>query len=181
MPADKDRLYIALYARGRESNGPNLQDKYHWALIVAPKVNPDDNTRSIRFHAKETISAETPQLRWTYEEEPLDRGAMNILLTRVAIGKVLDIERLRSTFASIPIRPEVPSWNCVGWVQEAVETVLKDRKALSTSVNNWGEAKATAIWYIRKKTAEHRFDGQGDFSGVKVATWDMLRSEEVVP
>jgi hypothetical protein len=123
---------------------------------------------------------EAPQLLWRYEEERLDRGAANILLTRVAIGKVLDIDRLQSILASVPVRPETPNWNCVAWVKEAVETVFKDPTAVSTSIKSWGEVKATAIWYIQKKTLDHRFDGQGGFCGGKAATWDMLESKEVV-
>ncbi|KAJ8128064.1 hypothetical protein O1611_g5570 [Lasiodiplodia mahajangana] len=181
MSSGTDCLCIALYARGRESKGPDIEDKYHWALIVAPKTELDDQSRSIRFHAKQTPSAEPPHLVWRYEEERLDIGARNILLTRVVIGNVLDMGRLRSIFANIPVRPDVPNWNCVGWVREAVEAALKDSEALSSSITSWEAVKEKSLWYIQKKTVEHRFDGQGNFSGQKAATWDMLEDKEVIP
>ncbi|KAI1132423.1 hypothetical protein F5Y10DRAFT_231126 [Nemania abortiva] len=182
MSASTDCLCIALYARGRESKElGNIEDKYHWALIAAPKSNPDDQSRSVRFHAKQTPSAQAPQLVWRYEEQRLDIGPRNILLTRIVIGNVLDMGRLRSILAAIPVRPDVPNWNCVGWVQEAVEAVLRDSEALNTSVQSWEAVKDKALWYIQKKTVEHRFDGRGDFSGQTAATWDMIEDKEVIP
>ncbi|KAI1117982.1 hypothetical protein F5Y14DRAFT_447391 [Nemania sp. NC0429] len=183
FPDNKDRLYLALYARGGMPTMPGREDAYHWALIVASKTNPDDDRQAIRFHAKESMSADSspPRLVWAYEEQQIDRGPQYMLLTRVIIGKVLDKGRLRSIIGGIPVRPETPGWNCVGWVREAVDAVLRDDRALGTTVETWAEVKDTAMHYIEAKRASHRFDGQGKLSGGTAATWDMLQNKEVIP
>ncbi|KAF4509389.1 hypothetical protein G6O67_003565 [Ophiocordyceps sinensis] len=62
MPSSKDRLYVALYARGGASMMPGGEDRYHWALILGPKFE-DDEARGKRFHAKESLSFEQGQRR----------------------------------------------------------------------------------------------------------------------
>ncbi|KAI1193015.1 hypothetical protein F5X97DRAFT_329028 [Nemania serpens] len=181
MFSDKDRLYLALYARGGSPTMPGREDAYHWALIVASKTDPDEDRHAIRLHAKENMAGTPPKLVWAYEEQPIASGPQFMLLTRVVIGKVLDKDRLRSVIGGIPVRPETPGWNCVGWVREAVDAVLKDDKALSSTVETWTEIKDTAMHYIESKKASHRFDGQGKLSGGTAATWDMLQNREIIP
>lgn len=36
------------------------------------------------------------------------------------------------------------------------------------------------IWYVAKKTAEHRFDGKGQFDQSKVPTWDAIEGRELI-
>ncbi|KAI1158390.1 hypothetical protein F5B18DRAFT_665241 [Nemania serpens] len=180
MFSDKDRLYLALYARGGPPTMPGREDAYHWALIVASK-DPDEDRHAIRFHAKENMTGSPPKLVWTYEEQRIAGGPQFMLLTRLVIGKVLDKGRLRSIIGGIPVRPETPGWNCIVWVREAVDAVLRDGKALSSAVETWTEIKDTAMHYIEAKKASHRFDGQGKLSGGTAATWDMLLNKEVIP
>jgi len=40
--------------------------------------------------------------------------------------------------------------------------------------------KNTAMWYVKKKADEHRFDGSGEFDQSKVPTWDALEGKEVI-
>ncbi|KAF2241399.1 hypothetical protein BU26DRAFT_511493 [Trematosphaeria pertusa] len=63
MPSNKKRLYIALYPSGVVDNE---ERKYHWAFILGPKDEKDDNVPGIRFHVKNT-----PGGAWVYEEVPL--------------------------------------------------------------------------------------------------------------
>ena len=59
-------------------------------------------------------------------------------LMRVMIGKVEDKHRLESVLGRvITIRAGTLGWNCVGWVQEALQELERDRKALGTSVIAW--------------------------------------------
>ncbi|KAI1438274.1 hypothetical protein GGR50DRAFT_485993 [Xylaria sp. CBS 124048] len=187
MPPDKDRLYIALYARGGVATMPGLEDSYHWALHVSPKIEPEDGGKGMRFHAREKLviagSPPRAQTVWAYDEAavPLQRTAM--VLVRIMIGKVKDRNRLRRIFQNIPLRPDVPDWNCVGWVQEAVETAFQDGEALGSCAKSWTAVRDTAMWYIAEKRAVHRFDSQavGRFDLKRTATWDMLKDKELNP
>ncbi|RYP06845.1 hypothetical protein DL764_002893 [Monosporascus ibericus] len=186
MPSDKDRLYIALYARGGAPRMPGREDSYHWAFIVGPKVEPNGEGQGIRFHAKEkiTVVGQPPraQSQWVYDASPIPLQPTAMLLVRVAVGKVKDMRRLRAIFDHTPVRPGVPGWNCVGWIREALETALRDGKALGTAVNNWDSARDAAMWYVEKKKAEHRFDGRGGrYDPRRAATWDMLERKELFP
>ncbi|KXJ84944.1 hypothetical protein Micbo1qcDRAFT_186820 [Microdochium bolleyi] len=98
MPSGKDRLYVALYARGGDPTMPGLEDKYHWALIVGPKLE-SSASRGYRFHAKEKLSFVGMETSMT---------ATSMLLVRIMVGK------------QIPVRPEIEGWNCVGWDSSAL-------------------------------------------------------------
>ncbi|KAK9445201.1 hypothetical protein VB005_00309 [Metarhizium brunneum] len=185
MPSDKDRLYVALYARGGAPTMPGLEDTYHWALIVGPKTE-DKRSRGARFHAREKMrligTGVVPESVWEYEELESTMLPTSMLLVRVMIGKVKDRNRLESLLRNIPIRPRVEGWNCVAWVKEAIETALRDKKVLGTSKNlDWDSIRDTAMWYVGQKKAAHRFDGQGEFDREKAATWDMIDGFERVP
>ncbi|KAK1656971.1 hypothetical protein BDP55DRAFT_568275 [Colletotrichum godetiae] len=184
MPSDKDRLYIALYARGGAPKMAGLEDTYHWAFIVGPKTE-SVNSHGRRFHAKETMTFEgtppTPKSRWVYENRETSLAPTSMLLIRVVIAKVKDKSRLQSIFEDTPLRPEVEGWNCVGWAKESFETALRDGNALGTSADNWKLVRDTVMWYIEKKKAEHRFDGTSDYDPTKAPTWDMLDNRELSP
>ncbi|KAI9896018.1 hypothetical protein N3K66_009087 [Trichothecium roseum] len=186
MPSDKDRLYVALYARGGAPTMPELEDTYHWALVVGPKTE-DGSSRGARFHAKETMTVvgTPPVVRsiWEYEKRESSMLPTSMLLVRVMIGKIEDRNKLESLLSAIPVRPEIQGWNCVSWVKEAIETVLQDKKALGTVPENanWLFIRDTAMQYVEKKKAAHRFDGQGNFDQNKAATWDMIEGLERIP
>ncbi|POR35771.1 Uncharacterized protein TPAR_04048 [Tolypocladium paradoxum] len=185
MPSNKDRLYLALYARGGAPQMPGLEDSYHWAFVTGPKVEPKSGGQGTRFHAKEGLISvgepPTPQWVWTYEEKPIPLQPTQMLLVRVVIGKIKDQHRVRATFERTPIRSEVPGWNCVAWAEEAFRELLRDRKALDKAVDNWDLVRDTAMWYVEQKKADHRFDGQGQYDQSRAATWDMLLGEELIP
>ncbi|KFA53510.1 hypothetical protein S40293_06531 [Stachybotrys chartarum IBT 40293] len=165
MPSDKDRLY-------------------HWAFIVGPKTE-SANSYGRRFHAKETMTVEgTPPVlksRWVYENRETSMAPTSMLLTRIVIAKVKDKRRLQSIFEDTPLRPEVDGWNCVGWAKEGFEAALRNGNALGTSADNWKLVRDTAMWYVEKKKAEHRFDGTADYDPTRAPTWDMLENKELSP
>ncbi|KAF5844328.1 hypothetical protein GGP41_004518 [Bipolaris sorokiniana] len=185
MPSDKDRLYIALYARSGAPKMPGGEDKYHWAFIIGPKSEgPSANGR--RCHVKESLQIidGKPQNTWAYENVEITLQPTSAILVRIAIGKVADGARLMEAFARTPIRAGYAgyeSWNCVSWVQEALTWAAHDGKALGTCHTDWNFVKSTVMWYVEKKAADHRFDGQGQFDTGKVATWDAIEGKELIP
>ncbi|KAH7012751.1 uncharacterized protein B0I36DRAFT_206273, partial [Microdochium trichocladiopsis] len=183
MPSEKDRLYVALYARGGNPTMPGLEDKYHWALIVGPKLE-SSTSQGYRFHAKEKLSfsGNPPEAKWEwhYEEVTTSMTATSMLLVRIVVGKVKSTSRLRSIFQQIPVRPEVEGWNCVGWVREALHTTTQDSRALSKAAGTWDLVRDTAMWYVESKKTANRFDGTYDYDPTQVATWDMLSEKELM-
>ncbi|TEA14215.1 hypothetical protein C8034_v003665 [Colletotrichum sidae] len=169
MPSDKDRLYIAFY---------------HWAFIIGPKKE-SASSEGRQFHAKETMTLEgippVPRSRWQYESKKVTMAPISMLLIRIVIAKVEDKHRLVSIFDETPLRPEVSGWNCVAWVEEGFDRVLQDGRTIGTSADSWKSVRDTAMWYVTKKKAEHRFDGTGTYDPTKAPTWDMLESRELLP
>ncbi|KAI0020265.1 hypothetical protein F4780DRAFT_779621 [Xylariomycetidae sp. FL0641] len=183
MPSNKDRLYVVLYARGGTPKMPELEDTYHWALMLGPKIEPSAGGQGTRFHAKErlvvTSQTQSPQTKWTFETRRIPLQALAMQLVRVVIAKVNDADRLRAVLEEVPVRPELRGWNCVAWVKEALEEAKRDGKTLGTSARDWESVRDTAMWYVAQKKAAHRFDGKGQFDQRKAATWDMLDQKEL--
>ncbi|TKA64707.1 hypothetical protein B0A55_10094 [Friedmanniomyces simplex] len=182
MPSDKDRIFIALYARNGQPKMPGLEDKYHWAIIVGPKIIvPESEGR--RFHAREKMTPvdETIKWIWGFEECTTTMDPTQMILARVLIGKIANTKRLESVLRSTPVRAAKPGWNCVEWVKEALQGLNEDGKALGTSVMDWESVRDAAMGYVASKIAQHRFDRKGTFDMLKVATWDLLEGKESIP
>ncbi|KND91711.1 hypothetical protein TOPH_03812 [Tolypocladium ophioglossoides CBS 100239] len=167
MPSDKNRLYLALYARGGQG--------YHWALLVGPKYE-GVNSRGKRYHAKQQMH------QWRYDELDIPMAATNMILVRVLAAKVKKMDCLESIMRSVPVRPDVPGWTCRSWVEEAYRTLQSDGKAIGPCPD-WETLSETALWYVQKKVEEHRFDGlapSGQFSTWQVSTWTMVEGQELI-
>ncbi|KAM0554007.1 hypothetical protein ACHAPJ_007082 [Fusarium lateritium] len=157
------------------------EDEYHWALIVGPRKE-SKNSQGKRFHIKKTLkltgnppSAETC---WTFEEIDISMAATSMILTRVLIGKVKDLGRLRLAFQRTPLQEEAKAWNWVNWVEEAYDEAIRDGGALSSFVTDWRSIRDTAMLYVVTKKSGHRFDGTVAHDFTKVPTWNMLRGVE---
>jgi hypothetical protein len=120
-------------------------------------------------------------MQWIYEEKTVPLLATNMLLVRVMIGKVVDMERLERALRSVPIVQNNPEWNCVIWVRNALEALHVDGKALGTCEIHWTTVRDTAMKYCQDKKDQHRFDGKGDFNMRKAPTYDLLERREVIP
>ncbi|KAH7890943.1 hypothetical protein F5I97DRAFT_1976300 [Phlebopus sp. FC_14] len=179
MPSDKDRLHIALYARSDRPKMPNLEDTYHWALIVGPKKESEGG-QGVRYHAKEQISAST-QIQWLFEEREIGLHATHMLLVRITIAKIANRDRLADILRNVPIRQGTPGWNCVGWVKEALERLKNDSEALGTNVIDWEKVRHTAMEYCQQKKDGNRFNGQGNFDPTKPPTYDLMVKKETIP
>ena len=157
----------------------SLPTRYHWALLVGPKTEVD-NGQGMRYHAKEKATG-PGQSTWFFEARPIPLEATNMLLVRVLIGKIERKDLLRSVLEGVPIKQGVPGWNCVIWVQEALEALDANSKVLGTSVVDWQTVRDTTMEYVERKKAEHRFDGLGNFDTKKAPTYDMLENKETIP
>ncbi|TLD25816.1 hypothetical protein E2P81_ATG09473 [Venturia nashicola] len=184
MPSDKDRLYLALYARSGSSKMSGGEDKYHWSLMIGPKKETPD-AKGRRCHATNMAQIVDGDFRsaWIFEDHQTSLLPTGSILVRVLIGKVADGTRLREVFARTPIRAGhegYEGWNCISWVQEALSLAALDGKALGTCHTDWTHVRDTALWYVRKKAAEHRFDGKKDYDLSKIATWDAIEGTELI-
>ncbi|RMZ67682.1 hypothetical protein GMOD_00001642 [Pyrenophora seminiperda CCB06] len=162
MPSNKDRLYVTLFGRG---GAPKMEGK-------------EDTSKGMRYHAKEVLGPEG--YKWAFEEKSCRLLPTAMLLVRVMIAKVENKNRLIQIIRNTPIRPDVPGWNCVGWVQEALQRLEADDKALGTSVLEWTKVRDAAMEYCQKKVDEHRFDGKVTYDMEKVPTFDLLEGKETV-
>ncbi|TQS38215.1 hypothetical protein Golomagni_01285 [Golovinomyces magnicellulatus] len=179
MPSGKDRLYILLYARYGTPEMPKKEDKYHWALLAAPKIE-SENVKGIRFHARERCTA-SGQVEWYYDEFHILLKATNMLLVRILIAKIADTGRLLNIIRNIPTRQEDRYWNCIGWVKEALEALWVDKKALGTAVTGWDKVRDAAMNYCQKKSDQLSFYTQEDCDNKMPATYSLLEEKETIP
>ncbi|CAK7562210.1 MAG: hypothetical protein SEPTF4163_000045 [Sporothrix epigloea] len=177
---DKDRLYVALYIRSGAPKMPGGEDKFHWAIVVGPKLE-DKNTRGRRFHAKENV--QTVPNAWEYIEEETKTLQTMRLLTRIQIGKVRNMTALESILRAIPIRAgAINGWNCVAWVREALEMVARSDTAMGTAVLDWAKVRDAAMAFTQAKIDSHRFDGKAvvKFDMDKTPTYDLIKGKELI-
>ncbi|GAB0138333.1 hypothetical protein EsDP_00006569 [Epichloe bromicola] len=181
MSCNKTRLYIGLYVRGGSPKMPGKEDSYHWALLSGPKRDPKSGYRHIMYHVKKKLvidgEPETARSEWQYSAE-CDRASM--LLARVVVAKVSDLQRLERILRQVPLRSGKEGWNCVAWVREAIHLASLDPYALGSRVDDWDVIRDKAMWYVDHKKSSHRFDGLGQFDISRPATWDMLKDEELI-
>ncbi|KAE8149261.1 hypothetical protein BDV25DRAFT_4511 [Aspergillus avenaceus] len=178
MPSNKDRLYVALYARGGAPTMPGKEDTYHWALIIGPKIETQGKM-GVRYHAKERPKVGGGS-EWFFEERECPLTATSMLLVRVMIGKVEDGNRLVQTLRTTPIRQNQVGWNCVAWVREALEKLKADGRSLGTSVIDWETVRNESMSYCQRKKDQHRFDGHGNFDMAKAPTYDLVERKEII-
>lgn len=148
--------------------------------MVGPK-RPGIGKRSIRYHAKERINPDRKRSEWIFEESENALDSSNMILVRILVGKVVDGHRVVEILRSTPIRQAEPGWNCVGWVQEALQRLRADGTALGrSSIVEWVVVRDEAMRYCQRKEEEHRFDGKGGFDMTVIPTYDLIQEKEVV-
>ncbi|KAL1904715.1 hypothetical protein Sste5344_009579 [Sporothrix stenoceras] len=99
------------------------------------------------------------------------------------ISKVKDMAALYEILRSVPIRAgQVPRWNCVAWVREALEMIEANSKATGTAVLDWATVVDAAMKYSQDKINSHRFDGKATyaFDPQLAPTYDLLEGKEVI-
>lgn len=148
--------------------------------MVGPKRS-GAGKRSIRYHAKERINTDRKRSEWVFEESENALDSSNMMLVRILVGKVVDGHRVVEILRSTPIRQGKAGWNCVGWVQEALQRLGADGTALGrSSIVEWVVVRDVAMRYCQRKKEEHRFDGKGGFDMRVIPTYDLIRGKEVV-
>lgn len=103
-----------------------------------------------------------------------------MLLVRIVIGKVAQMERLADVLRNVPIVQDDQSWNCVIWAKHAIRALRADGNALGTSELDWSIVRDAATELCRNKRAQHRFDGAGNFDMLRPATYDLLEGKELI-
>jgi hypothetical protein len=119
-----------------------------------------------------------------------------MLLARVLIGKIRKPTRLETVLRGVPVPMaaltekdklnQKPGWNCIGWVQSALDALAADGGgAMGKSSNlSWTAVRDAAMEYVEQKATEHRYDGLapvGQFDLAKPATFDLVLGREVAP
>ena len=187
--------------------------RYHWALLRGPKFE-DEDTLYTRYQAinmgednsslsasptSPTLSASptSPTLptspmspmshrsttTWVYDEQSIPPYDL-MLLARVLIGKIRNLERFEAVLRDVPI--PLAGRNSFTWVQAALEALAADASGPMGKSSNlaWSAVSKAAIEYIDLKATEHRYDGLapvGQFDLAKPATFDLLQGREIVP
>lgn len=117
---------------------------------------------------------------WVYEHRDITMNPTAMILVRVVVGKITDMNQLVTILESVPVRGNVLGWNCVEWVKEALQLLGEDKTALGTKVTDWNTVRDAAMEYAERKAAEHRFDGTvSTFDTRKVPTYDLLTRREI--
>ncbi|MCJ1485226.1 hypothetical protein MMC06_005400 [Schaereria dolodes] len=175
VPSDKDRIYVALYARGGQD--PNT---YHWAIIVGPK-NEVEGGRGFRYHARQKLDPATPgRYVWHYEVLGIPLEQTSMLLARVIVGKVTNEVQLATTLAAVPLVQDNPAWTCRIWVRDAIAALEADGRSLGTRVTGWQKIEQAANAYIAQKRQQRRYDGTGTWKMGLVPTYNLLIEKEVI-
>jgi len=176
--SNKDRLYIALYARGNHQQKPGT---YHWAFIVGEKQETA-NSEGKRYHAKQKFDGTRPsQSLWVYEDLGIPLAPTMQLLTRIAVAKVLNRTQLERTIAGGQLVQDDPSWTCRIWVREALANLEADGKSIGTHVSGWDKIEGFCKQYTDKKVASGRFRSEYTGAKSKAPTFDMMEGRELFP
>ena len=174
MVSNKDRLYVALYAR--HGTGPD-PEPYHWGLIRSPKGEDYDATESTRYHVR-NIPTSDGQV-WEYETRDVRSRATYNLLVRILISKIDPgkVGRMESILNYVEIIQDDPGWNCKSWVEVAVAELAK-----AGIIRRWkfDDIEGKARWFVQKKTGEGRFEtpDEGSEYDDRVPTWDIIADRE---
>ncbi|KAF2455783.1 hypothetical protein BDY21DRAFT_288730 [Lineolata rhizophorae] len=176
VSSNKPRLYVALYARGGAE-----QDTYHWALVSGPKKETDGSWGK-RHHVRQQlyIASDQHHTRWEYEELGIPTAPTRMILVRVMVAKIVQLDRMEQILRGLPTVQNDPTWTCRLWVRDAVARLAAEG-VLGTSITAWTTIEHTTRQYVRQKKDQHRFDGGEEWNRSKVPTWDLIGNKETVP
>jgi len=171
MVSGKQRLYIALYARGGAG--------YHWAFITGPK-DESDSSEGKRYHLRERYDPVTGRNRWHYEGLDIPMQPTGQLLVRIMIAKIEKPKRLEQILSRVTLVQDDPNWRCRHWVRDGVLELKADGNTLGTAQLDWNYLESTVNWFVELKKSQHRFDGQRSWNTMKVPTYDTLENKETM-
>jgi hypothetical protein len=134
--ANKDRVFVTLYARPAISNNPSIRAQYehaayHWAIFVQPKGSQGlGSAYDVKF--TDTYSNIPGSGGWQYQY----RETANLLNTHSCLGQIL-IGKLPPEITSnhvhqilrripIPLEEAEPLQNCVTWVALGISELQRN-------------------------------------------------------
>ena len=156
MPRNKDRLYLALYTRtaGTKPSMPGREDKYHWALLIGPK-HENKSSQGTKCHAKDITTfddsikgKEITRLSFEFEERSIWLTAIDSILVRIVISKVIDTERLLEVLRGTRVKKhgDAGGWNSFSWTRDALDRLTREDGVLGASELDWETVRHTALW-----------------------------------
>lgn len=161
MPRNKDRLYLALYTRaaGTKPSMPGREDKYHWALLIGPKYETK-SSQGTKCHTKDIITfddsikgKEIAILSFEFEERQIWMTAIDMILIRIVIAKVVNTERVLHVLRGTRVKKhgDAGGWNSVHWTKEALERLTREDGLLGASELDWETVRHTALWVRQRQ------------------------------
>lgn len=102
---------------------PNKYCRYHWAFLLVPIDQTPPTSQALRINARNYHNS-LDTTAWYYEEIKVPIGDTPKLLSQKHIGDIINLEDALETLRDIPLRQGDPAWNCVLWIQDALD-VLK--------------------------------------------------------
>src|SRR5579862_5092857 len=166
MVANKDRVYLTLFARSKSGT-------YHWGITRSPKYEGEgDELDSSLYHVR-NLPGENASIYWEYEMRRIRSKGTRNSLVRIHISKIdpRNVERMEEALADVELIQDDPSWTCRSWVRDAVAEL--GRQGLIRRWD-WSTLESKALWYVQKKIDEGRFavSGDGNEEEVGIATFD---------
>lgn len=98
--------------------------RYHWAFLLVP-TEPMPTSQALRINARNYHNS-TDSTSWYYEEIKVPIGDTPKLLAQKHIGNIVNLDDSLETLRDIPLRQGDPEWNCVVWVQQALEALRSE-------------------------------------------------------
>lgn len=182
----KPRLQLALYAR------PKYPDTYHYALLVSSSPTKNSTATSItKHHVKNTLQNTAGLLSqpWVCESESITNlSEESRLLACIVIAKLtISVDGVNAIIRETTIyQTDDPSgkgqtFDCVEWVRLALEQ-LKKAGALAEPKLDWDFMCEQSLHYVERKKKEGRWQIRWTGGNMdSIATYDMLKSKEIVP
>jgi hypothetical protein len=95
--------------------------RYHWAFLLVP-TEQTPTSQALRINARNYHNSED-STAWYYEEIKVPIGDTPKLLAQKHIGDIINLDDSLETLRDIPLRQGDSEWNCVMWIQEALDAL----------------------------------------------------------
>lgn len=97
----------------------NKYSRYHWAFLLVP-TDQTPTSQALRINARNYHNS-LDTTAWYYEEIKVPVGDTPKLLSQKQIGDIINLDEALETLRDTPLRQGDPDWNCVTWIQDALD------------------------------------------------------------